>query len=68
VVEVDLFLTAGEGSSARILAEDPSTGPIGVIGGHGKCWKSGKSAPLDATLNAVVRRGSGVVLVRAFGK
>jgi hypothetical protein len=68
VIEVDLFLTAGEGTSARILAEDPATGPIAVIGGHGKCFKSGKSGPLDATLNAVVRRGSGVILVRGFGK
>jgi len=64
VIEVDLFLTAGEGDGARVLAEDPSTGPIGIIGGHGRCFKA--KTPFEATLHATVRRGSGVVLVEGF--
>ena len=64
VIEVDLFLTAGQGAGARVLAEDPSTGPIGVIGGHGRCYTA--KAPIEATLHATARRGAGLVLVQAF--
>ena len=64
VIEVDMFLTAGDGERARVLAEDPSTGPIGIIGGHGRCF--GAKAPIDATLHATARRGAGVVLLQAF--
>jgi hypothetical protein len=64
LIEVDLFLTAGEGDNARVLAEDPSTGPIGVIGGHGRCFTA--KAPIIATLHATARRGAGVVLVQTF--
>jgi hypothetical protein len=67
VIEVDLFLTVGDGSSARILAEDPSTGPIAVIGGRGKCLQ-GKAGGTEAVLHAAVRRGAGVVLVRVYKK
>jgi hypothetical protein len=66
VIEVDLFLTQGEGASARILAEDPSTGPIAVVGGHGKCVAGAAGTGTEATLHAAVRRGAGVVLVRAY--
>ena len=64
VIEVDLFLTVGDGAAARILAEDPSTGPIGVIGGRGQCFSS--PSPVDGVLHAAARRGAGLVLVRAF--
>jgi hypothetical protein len=65
VIEVDLFLTRKEGASERIVAEDPSTGPIAVLGGHGKCLPGSGT---EATLHASVRRGAGVVLVRAYKK
>jgi hypothetical protein len=66
LIEVDLFLTVGEGAAARILAEDPATGPIAVIGGHGRCFQTGAAA--EATLHATARRGAGVVLVQIFRK
>jgi hypothetical protein len=68
VIEVDLFLTAGDGPSARILAEDPATGPIAVIGGYGKCFAGAPGTGTDAILHAAVRRGAGVVLVQAYRK
>src|SRR5689334_19667031 len=68
VIEVDLFLTGGEGVHARILAEDTATGPIAVIGGHGRCVTGPAGAGIEATLHAAVRRGAGVVLVRAYKK
>jgi hypothetical protein len=66
VIEVDLFLTTGEGASARVLAEDPGTGPIGVIGGRGRCFSS--PTPVEGVLHAALRRGSGLVLLQAFRK
>jgi len=66
VIEVDLFLTAGDGAKGRILAEDPASGPIAVIGGRGKCIAGARETGTTATLHAAVRRGAGVVLVRAF--
>jgi hypothetical protein len=66
VIEVDLFLTAGEGASAHILYEDPATGPIAVIGGYGQCVSGSAGAGLEAVLHVAVRRGAGVVLVRAY--
>jgi hypothetical protein len=68
VIEVDLFLTAGDGPTARILAEDPATGPIAVIGGHGKCFAGAAGTGTEAVLHAAVRRGAGVVLVQAYRK
>jgi hypothetical protein len=65
VIEVDLVITDGDGPSARVLAEDTSTGPVAVIGGHGKCV-TGAAAGTAAVLNVAVRRGSGVVLVREY--
>ena len=66
VIEVDLYLTSGTGSALRVLAEDPITGPIAVIGGRGACFAHSGSGPLAAELHARVRRGAGVVLVRSF--
>jgi hypothetical protein len=66
VIEVDLFLTGGDGASGRILAEDTATGPIAVIGGRGRCVRGANGAALDALLNVAVRRGAGVVLVRQY--
>jgi hypothetical protein len=66
VIEVDLFLTGGDGASGRILAEDTATGPIAVVGGRGRCVRGANGAALDAMLNVAVRRGAGVVLVRQF--
>jgi len=68
VIEVDLFLTSGEGASGHVVAEDPSTGPIAVIGGHGKCIAGAPGTGTEAVLHAAVRRGAGVVLVRAYEK
>jgi hypothetical protein len=68
VIEVDLFLTRGEGAASEILAQDPATGPIAVIGGHGRCLTGAPGTGSEATLNAVVRRGAGVVLVGAYKK
>ena len=68
VIEVDLFLTGGEGASERILAEDTATGPIAVIGGRGKCFPGAPGTGTTAVLNAAVRRGAGVVLVREYRK
>jgi hypothetical protein len=68
VVELDLFLTSGEGSSMRVIAEDPTSGPIAVIGGRAGCVAHGGRAPLKAELHARVRRGAGLVLVRGFRK
>ncbi len=66
VIELDLFITSGDGASAHILTEDTETGPIAVIGGHGQCFAG--AAGTEAVLHAAARRGAGVVLVRAFKK
>lgn len=66
VVEVDLFLTAGAGATLRMFAEDPTTGPIAVIGGRGACFMNPDPGPLAAELHARVRRGAGVVVVRGY--
>jgi hypothetical protein len=67
VMELDLFLTPGQGDAARILAEDPASGPIAVIGGHGQCYSADAHNKItSATLHAAVRRGAGVVLVQEF--
>jgi hypothetical protein len=68
VIEVDLFLTDREGAAARILAEDPATGPIAVIGGRGRCSTGARETGTDAVLHAAVRRGAGVVLVGVYKK
>jgi hypothetical protein len=69
VIEVDVFLVLADRSKGvHILAEDPTTGPLGVIGGHGACYKNPHDAPLAAELHVAVRRGAGVVLVRGFEK
>lgn len=68
VIEVDLFLSTGGGSGRQILAEDPRSGPIAVVGGHGRCFQNRKQTSLDAVLHVTVRRGSGVVLVRGYRK
>jgi hypothetical protein len=67
VIEVDLFLTDGDGPTARILAEDTSTGPVAVIGGRYKCV-TGAAKGTQAVLNVALRRGGGVVLVREYKK
>jgi hypothetical protein len=66
VVEVDLFITTSDAS--RILAEDKETGPIAVIGGNGKCFAGAPGTGTEGLLHAAVRRGAGVVLVRAYKK
>ncbi|MCC6552189.1 MAG: hypothetical protein IT372_04090 [Polyangiaceae bacterium] len=67
VVEVDLFLVSRRGAPApEILAEDPTSGPIAVIGGRGACFPNRGAAPLKAELHAQVRRGAGVVLVQGY--
>jgi hypothetical protein len=68
VIEVDLFLTQGDGAAARIIGQDPATGPIAVIGGHGQCFAGAPGSGTLATLNAAVRRGAGVVLVGEYRK
>ena len=66
VVEVDLFVTTGAGQALRVLAEDPTTGPIAVLGGRGACFRSSSPAPLSAELHARVRRGAGIVITRGY--
>jgi hypothetical protein len=66
VIEVDVFLTTTGGADARILAQDPGNGPIGVIGGHGHCYANDKAAPLSVELQVTVRRGAGVVLLQGY--
>jgi len=78
VIEVDLFLTVGEGErllsaagereELLILGDDRDEGPIAIIGGREGCFRSQGSVPLDATLQVVMRRGSGVVLVQGYRK
>lgn len=64
LVEVDLFLTAS--GSRQVLAEDPSSGPIAVIGGRGACFTPPGAAPFPAELHVQARRGAGVVLVQGY--
>lgn len=70
VVEVDLFLTAarltGAASTPEILAEDPTSGPIAVIGGRGACFVNRRAGPIAGTLHVQMRRGRGVVLVEGY--
>jgi hypothetical protein len=69
VIELDLFLVLADRSDGtRILAQDGGTGPIAVIGGHGRCYKNPRESPVAAELHATVRRGSGTVLVRGYRK
>jgi len=65
VVELDAFLTAS-GASGKVLAEDPSSGPIAVIGGRGACFANTGRAPLAAELHVQARRGGGPVLVQGY--
>jgi len=62
VIEVDLFLTSGTGADIKILAQDPSTGPIAVLGGRGRCLGTDVIGT-ESVLHAEMRRGAGVVLV-----
>jgi hypothetical protein len=64
VIELDLFLTIGQGSAPAVVAEDVDTGPIAVIGGKAGCYLPPMRAA--AELYVRVRQGAGVVLVRAF--
>lgn len=72
VVEVDLFLTlpggaaAAAGRAPEILVEDPTSGPIAVIGGRDACFPNRGAAPLEAALHVQLRRGGGVVLVQGY--
>jgi hypothetical protein len=71
VVEVDLFLTAGAGArgaaaSTEVLVEDPTSGPIAVIGGRSGCFPNRGAGAIDAQLAVQVRRGGGVVLVQGY--
>jgi hypothetical protein len=66
VIEVDLFLTQGKGADVTILAQDPETGPIAVIGGSDGCFKGPKGEALSADLSVVARRGKGPVVARVF--
>jgi len=69
LVEVDLFLTVGSGASLRILAQDPTSGPIAVIGGKtGGCFRNPQAAPLAAEVAVRARRGAGLVIVRGYRK
>ena len=65
VIEVDLFLTKGEGAATTILAQDPSTGPIAVLGGRGRCLGA-EVIGQESVLHAEMRRGAGVVLVGEY--
>ncbi|WP_231512025.1 hypothetical protein [Chondromyces apiculatus] len=65
VVEVDLFLTRADRTD-QVLAEDPYTGPVAVIGGRDACFTLPNRAALSATLHAQLRRGAGVILVRGY--
>lgn len=65
-IEIDLFLTTGSGDDLRILGEDPSVGPIAVVGGHGRCFSSATAAAISAELHLIMRRGGGAVLVRRY--
>ncbi len=65
VIEVDLFLTTGEGTATKILAQDPSTGPIAVLGGRGRCLGR-DDIGASSTLHTEMRRGGGVVLVAEY--
>jgi hypothetical protein len=66
VIELDLFLTTTGRGPARILAEDRRSGSIAVIGGRGECFLNRGQASLAADLHVRLRRGSGVVIVRAY--
>lgn len=69
VIEVDLFLLLADRSAGvHVLAEDAGVGPIGVVGGGGHCYRSGRATPVAAELHVTVRRGAGVVLLRGYKK
>ena len=61
VIELDLFLTTG---GSTLVAEDPSSGPIAVLGGHGTCFRP--AGPFNGELHARVRRGGGLVIVQTY--
>lgn len=67
VIETDLFLTDRDDTAPApvILAADPDSGPIAVIGGAASgCFNAPFNLPVRLTVQ--VRRGAGPVLVRAF--
>jgi hypothetical protein len=66
IVEVDLFLTTGQGSQARILAQDPTSGPIAVLGGKGACFRNPQQGAAQLDLSVRARRGAGLVIVRGY--
>lgn len=65
-VEVDLFVTVGQGADLRIVAEDASSGPIAIIGGRAGCFRLPPHAPPPADLHVRMRHGAGIVVVRAY--
>jgi hypothetical protein len=64
VVELDLFLTTGEGDATRILAQDTREGPIAVIGGKDGCFVP--RASIDGHLDVLLRKGKGPVLLQRY--
>lgn len=64
VVELDLFLTTGEGDATRILAQDTREGPIAVIGGKDGCYVP--RASIDGYLDVLLRKGKGPVLLQRY--
>lgn len=66
IAELDLFFTLGQGAATQVLAEDPTSGPIAVIGGRPGCFRNEGRSPLAGDLQARARRGAGFVLVRAY--
>jgi hypothetical protein len=66
VVEVDLFLTPAGAPAADVLVEDPTSGPIAVLGGRGACFPNRGATPIQAELHVQLRRGGGVVLVQGY--
>ena len=66
VVELDQFVTTGSGDGFRIVSEDGATGPVAVVGGRSGCVAPAPGQSLTGELVARVRRGAGIVLVRAY--
>lgn len=66
VVELDLFVLTGDASAPRILAEDRRGGPTAVIGGKDGCFPLDRGA--ETEIVALVRKGSGPILVERFRK
>lgn len=65
-VEIDMMLVRKQKQAVSMMALDEQEGPIAVLGRGTSCVRHREPKPFEATLTVWMRKGSGLVLVRAY--